>query len=103
MLWYTGSVSHQYISSPFPTAPLQTGRATFISIRLSSFQWPSSSLVTHHRRITRHLLVYPLYYLFPFATYQAFSGSDYYGNSVALRVSPGRRSRIPVKLNVKRA
>jgi hypothetical protein len=80
----------------FPTAPPQTGRATFISIRLSSFQWPSSSLMLEHRRIPRRSLVYPLYNLFPFATYQAFPGSDYYGNSVAMNLSVFRRSRIPV-------
>jgi hypothetical protein len=49
----------------------------------------------------------PLVRLSPFPLHQAFPDSlvgrhsyEYYGDSVALRVSPGRRSRIPVKSNV---
>jgi hypothetical protein len=38
--------------------------------------------------------------LFPFAMWQAFPASDYYGNSVALGVAPCRRSRVPSALNV---
>jgi len=33
-------------------------------------------------------------YLTPFAVYQAFPDSDYYGVSVALGVAPCRRSRV---------
>ena len=34
-------------------------------------------------------------YLSPFAMYQAFPDSDYYGDSVAIRLSPCRQSRVP--------
>src|SRR5947209_12468224 len=38
--------------------------------------------------------------LAPFAVCQAFPGSDYYGASVALGLSPGRRSRVPRAVDV---
>src|SRR5437762_310538 len=41
-----------------------------------------------------------LTYLAPFAMYQAFPGSDYYGASVALGVAPGRQSRVPLVADV---
>ena len=36
-----------------------------------------------------------LSYLAPLAVCQAFPGADYYGASVAMGLSPGRRSRVP--------
>jgi hypothetical protein len=41
-----------------------------------------------------------LTYLAPFAVYQAFPGSDYYGASVAVGVAPGRQSRVPLVADV---
>ena len=52
------------------------------------------------RRITRTFTSEHPTYLAPFAMYQAFPGADYYGASVALGVSPFRRSRIPYVVDV---
>lgn len=49
------------------------------------------------RRISRHALAYLLYSLPPFALYQAFPGSDYYGGSVTLGLSSFRQSRLPAR------
>ena len=38
--------------------------------------------------------------LSPFALGWAFPIADYYGDSVALGLAPGRRSHVPVMLNV---
>jgi len=52
------------------------------------------------RRITRTFTSEHPTYLAPFAMYQAFPGADYYGASVAVGVSPVRRSRIPCIVDV---
>src|SRR5262249_1381617 len=39
-------------------------------------------------------------HLAPFAVWTAFPSPDYYGASVALGVSPGRRSRVPCVVDV---
>jgi hypothetical protein len=44
-------------------------------------------------RISRTSLSRHPNYLFPFALWQAFPAADYYGNSVTLGLSSGRRSR----------
>ena len=41
-----------------------------------------------------------LTYLAPFAMCQAFPGSDYYGASVALGVTPFRQSHVPCVIDV---
>src|SRR6202030_1922101 len=58
-----------------------------------SYWWMSRTALA--LRITRTSTpVHPIY-LVPFAMCQAFPGSDYYGTSVALGLSPFRRSRVP--------
>jgi hypothetical protein len=39
-------------------------------------------------------------HLAPFALWTAFPSADYYGASVALRLSPGRQSRVPSTVDV---
>ena len=80
-----------YEDSPFLTAPLRTVRAAFTAHGSPV----SSDLPVRLRRISRLSLVYSLYSLPPFATYQAFPGSDYCGGSVTMGFSTCRRSRIP--------
>ena len=98
-----GSIS----ASPFLTAPPRTGRAPFSasgSPVLSSF---SRLLVIEHRCISHHSLAPLPENLSPFPLYLAFPGSlvgrhsyEYYGDSVALGLSTGRRSRILVTFDV---
>ena len=38
--------------------------------------------------------------LSPFALWTAFPSADYYGDSVALGLASGRRSHVPLVLNV---
>lgn len=45
------------------------------------------------------MLSHPVH-LTPFAMYRAFPGSDYYGVSVAIGLSPRRRSYVPHALDV---
>ena len=45
-------------------------------------------------RITRTFTFCHPIHLPPFAMYQAFPGSDYYGGSVAIGVAPRRQSRV---------
>ena len=52
------------------------------------------------RRITRTFTSEHPTYLAPFAVWLAFPTADYYGASVALGVSPFRRSRIPYVVDV---
>jgi hypothetical protein len=47
------------------------------------------------------LLPFPLCLAFP-GSLGGHDSSEYYGSSVALRVSPGKQSRIPVESNVQR-
>jgi hypothetical protein len=39
-------------------------------------------------------------YLAPFALWTAFPSADYYGASVAMRLAPGRQSRVPSTVDV---
>jgi len=52
--------------------------------------------VLHYATSTTCLLTY----LSPFAMYQALPGSDYYGDSVPLRLAPVRESRVPFTVDV---
>ena len=74
--------------SPFPTSPFRTGRARFRSIRLSNSCVPCQ---VSQRGLTHHTAWPPLpehhSHLPPLALYQAFPGSDYYGDSVTLELS----------------
>lgn len=83
-------------NSPFPTASLRTVLATFIAhgspVCRASSCW--------HLRISRTFTTTIPVYLSPFAVYQAFPDSDYYGDSVAMRLAPFRQSRIPSTVDV---
>jgi len=83
------------LTGPFPSAPLRTDRDRFRSI--SS---PVDGI--HSVQVIVHLA--PLAFemspgLSPFAVWPALPSSDYYGDSVALGLAPGRPSRVPSVLN----
>src|SRR5262249_11618914 len=93
-------------SSPFPTAPLRTGLATFTAsgspVRLYRNRVPSPPVVVDvqddvgcpHHTFAQHNPDIRTN-LPPFAVWPAFPTADYYGGSVAMRVAPGRPSRVP--------
>jgi hypothetical protein len=72
---------------------------TFQCIRLSSRSLWMVRIVSA-RRITRTFTSDRPTCLAPFAMWLAFPTSDYYGASVALGVSPFRRSRLPYVVDV---
>jgi hypothetical protein len=80
----------------FPTAPLRTGRTPF-SVSGSPVD---QSFFVLALGITPTFTVTSLVRLSPFAMYQAFPDSDYYGDSVAIGVAPRRQSRIPYTVDV---
>ena len=51
-------------------------------------------------RISRTWTFWLSDHLSPFALWTALPPSDYYGDSVALGLASGRRSRVPLVLNV---
>src|SRR5438876_1087578 len=55
----------------------------------------ASAFCITHTSASEHLIHLP-----PFALWTAFPFSDYYGGSVALRLSPVRRSRVPCVADV---
>ena len=84
-----------------------TVRATFTAHGFPVLSSLFSSLVIKHRRNHAPIAGLSAENLLPFPLYLAFPGSlvgrdsyEYYGSSVAMSLSAGRRSRIPVKSNV---
>jgi hypothetical protein len=85
-------LSSSCLQQGYHNAPHGAHRAcTFQRTRLSSFQsGPEGSF-----RISRTSLLSLLYSLFPFPVYRTLLRSfEYYGNSVTMRLSTCRRSRI---------
>ena len=83
----------------FPTAPLRTGLATFkasgspVNLSLDVQKYIGS---LHYAS----LCICHLVHLSPFAMWSAFPSSDYYGDSVPMRLSPFRESRVFPSIDV---
>jgi hypothetical protein len=84
---------------PFSNRPPPNRTCTFQRIRLSSDPLRAEALwmfrMVSALRITRTFTSCHPVHLSPFAVCQAFPGSDYYGDSVAVGVAPVRQSRVP--------
>ena len=100
-------ISDSIQASPFPTAPPRTVLAAFTAHGSPVLNSLSSSLLIKQRCISHHCLAPLPENLSPFPLYLAFPGSpvgrhsyEYYGDSVALGLSTGRRSRILVTFDV---
>jgi len=81
------------MEQPFSNGPPPNRTCTFQRIRLSSSPGVPSGAVDAFR-VTLPPVTDPVP-LPPFALEPAFPAADYYGGSVAVRVSPFRPSRVP--------